>query len=229
MKIGRILFWFQNGSERSHKLSEKFFGLSTLLQRLINQIYDGKGIKFVNIDFCTEETYALFPAVTKYYVHYHTAQGGHLRYYGLIDFELFNSLSYIDQKRFLWEYAHNYLKESAIKIGNDGLLSACEIAYKKGIETDLNMDYKVLETQFDVKGQKYDASVVIHFFENEMSAEFILEASGFHVFSKEIDKTVNGVEFFLEMFASIKYENGSIIIDGARDVDYFPLRINIPR
>ncbi len=78
--IDRTLFWFKNGSEKLLDLDYRFFGLSTLLNRLLNENYTGKRIQFINIDFSSEATYNLFPNIPMNYIHYYGGGGGHLRF-----------------------------------------------------------------------------------------------------------------------------------------------------
>lgn len=63
MNIERTLFWFKDGDEVLKTLNEDFFGLGTLLNRLLNEKYEGKKIKFINLDFCTNRTYELHPSL----------------------------------------------------------------------------------------------------------------------------------------------------------------------
>jgi hypothetical protein len=47
MNIERTLFWFTDGDELLNNFNEDFFGLGTLLNRLLNEKYNGKKIKFI--------------------------------------------------------------------------------------------------------------------------------------------------------------------------------------
>src|SRR5438128_494733 len=51
MKIGRTLFWFKDGDEQALDLNERFFAYGTFLNRLLNEHYSGKKLKFININF----------------------------------------------------------------------------------------------------------------------------------------------------------------------------------
>jgi len=42
MNIGRTLFWFKDGNDRLNEFDDSFFALGTLLNRLLNQKYEGK-------------------------------------------------------------------------------------------------------------------------------------------------------------------------------------------
>jgi hypothetical protein len=74
MKIGRTLFWFEDGDESLSTIDHDFYGLSILLNRLLNEKYDGKSIQFINIYFSTEKTYELYPNLSKE-KHYYYGRG----------------------------------------------------------------------------------------------------------------------------------------------------------
>ena len=109
-KIERVAFWFQDKQGTIAQLSNKFFPLSLLLTRLLNEQYFGKSIKFVNIQFASEDKYIQFPIVPVGYVHYYPKDGGHLKYHGLIDFLIFDTLDGQNQMRLIWEKSFEYLK-----------------------------------------------------------------------------------------------------------------------
>lgn len=203
-------------------LNEDFFGLGTLLNRLLNDGYDGKKIKFINLDFASEKTYKLHPNLPKDDAYYY---GGHLRYYGVFNKEQFSSLSWTEQQKYVWGKAYQYLCKSAQSIKNKKLLEAAEYAYEKGIEINLNPDYRLVETNINVSGQQLKASVWVNFKEDGMYSKLTLEKEEEIVFEKDIDKTKKGVEFFLEMYKGIELDNGNIVIKGRKDVDYLPLKI----
>lgn len=226
MKIDRTLCWFKDGDEMLIALNEDFFGLGTLLNRLLNDRYDGKKIKFINLDFATDKTYELHPNLPKEDAYYY---GGHLRYYGVFNKEQFSSLSWTEQQKYVWDKACQYLCKSAQSIKNKKLLEAAEYAYEKGIEINLNPDYRMVETSINVSGQQLKASVWVNFKEDGMYSKLTLEKEEEIVFEKEIDRTKKGVEFFLEMYKGIELDNGNIVITGRKDVDYLPLKIPLEK
>lgn len=226
MNIDRTLFWFEDGNEMLTTINEDFFGLGTLLNRLLNDRYDGKKIKFINIYFSTERTYELNTHLTKDEPYYY---GGHLQYYGVLDKERFSSLSWTERQKYVWDKARQYLCKSAQSIKNKKLLEAAEYAYEKGIEINLNPDYRMVETDINVSGQQLKASVWVNFKEDGMYSKLTLEKEEEIVFEKDIDKTKKGVEFFLEMYKGIELDNGNIVIKGRKDVDYLPLKIPLDK
>jgi len=172
----------------------------------------------------TDLTYELYPVLTKDTPYYY---GGYLRYYGTFDREVFESLTFAEQSRYVWDKAHNYLNKAAIFLKNQKLAEAVEYAYQKGLEINLNPDYRLLETDVVLSGQKLKAAVWVNFKEDGMYSKFTLEKSGVVIFEKDIDRTKKGIEFFLEIYKAIELENNSIIIKGVKDVQYLPLKISL--
>lgn len=221
-KIDRTLFWFRDGKESLDRLSDQFFGLGTLLNRLLNEKYDGKKLKFINFHFNTKNTYELFSVTPKNTPFY---SGGNLKYNGVFDKDQFLKLSRSEQNKFVWEHAHQYFIESAQLMKNKDLADAADYAYQKGLETNLNQDFRVVDTDIILSGQNVRASVWIIFKEDGMYSKLTLEHEDKVIFEKDIDKTVHGVEFFLEIYRAIVLEGDNIVIKGAKDVDYLPLKI----
>lgn len=191
--IDRTLIWFEDENGRIQQLGDYYFGLSTMLSRLLNQFYTGEKIKFININLATEEKYLKFPAVPMNYTHYY---GGHLNYYGTFQPLKFNNLNKDEQDRYVWDKVYECLTMAANSVKNIKLLEAVEAAYKKGLELNLNPDYRVVEVDASFLGQQIKASVWINFKEDGMYSKLTLEKEGLVVYEKEIDKTKNGVEFF---------------------------------
>ncbi len=222
MNIDRTLFWFEEGNEMLTSLNEDFFGLSTLINRLLNEKYTGTKIKFINIYFSTDKTYEVNSHLTKDTPYYY---GGHLQYYGSLNKGEFDSMRWPERLKHIWEKAHQYLCKSAKSIKNRKLFEAAEYAYEKGIEINLNPDYRMVETNLNISGQHVKASVWVLFKDDGMYSKLTLERAGEVVFEREIDKTKKGVEFFLEMYKGIELDSENIVIKGRKDVDYLPLTI----
>ena len=193
MNIQRTLFWFADADEELISVNEDFFGIATLLNRLLNEMYDGKKIKFINLNFFTNETYELhyqLPKDTAYYF------GGHLIYYGVFDVSRFNVLSWNEKKNYIWEKACDYMKKSAEFTKNKKLSDAVEYAYLKGIENSLNPDYSLLDLIINIYNQQFNVSLWVNFREDAMYSKLIIENDRGIIFEKQIDKTHKGVEFF---------------------------------
>lgn len=222
MKITRTLLWFKDGEEVLLQLNERFFGLSTLLNRLLNENYDGKKIKFINIDFSTEKTYKIHPDLPQNDAYYY---GGHLRYYGVFDLEKFEELSDIEQNKLAWNKACDYLRLASKLTKNEKLFEACNYAHKKGMELGLNPDYRVIENDINIFGKKLRASVWINFNQEGMTSKFTLEENSNILFEKKIDKAKHGIEFFLEIYKKIEISGNEITIEGHKEIEYLPLKI----
>lgn len=224
MNIERTLFWFQDGDEPLVSINEDFFGIATLLNRLLNDKYDGRKLKFINLEFSTNKTYELHPVLPKDTPYYH---GGHLTYYGLFDVAKFNALSWDEKKDFVWKRACDYIKKSAEFTNNIKLFDAVEHAYLKGVANKLNPDYRLLGISIDVYNQQLNASLWINFREDGMYSTLVIENDAGIFFEKHIDKTHKGVEFFLEIYKALEFDGNNIIIKGRKDVDYLPLKVPI--
>jgi hypothetical protein len=220
--IERTLFFFKDGEEMLFSFNERFFALATLLNRLLNETYTGKKITFINLFFSTEETYNLYPQSPKYYTHNYK---GHISYNDVFDLNYFQKLNENDQATFIWERACEILRIISEAIKNEHLLAASNYAYNKGIETDLNPDYKMVEAAIKLFGRPYKAAIWVNFRKDGMYSTLTVESDGIIVFEKEIDKTKNGTKFFLEIYKSIEVEENTIVVKGRKDVEYLPLKV----
>ncbi|NSL88297.1 hypothetical protein ECE50_015765 [Chitinophaga sp. Mgbs1] len=225
MRIGRTLFWFKDGDEQLILLNEDFYALGVLMNRLLNQHYNGKKIKFINIDFATDRTYELYPVIPKDMPYYY---GGHLSYYGVFNKPEFDKLDRVEQGKFIWERAFQYLCKSAEHMKNPQLLEAAQYAFKKGIAINLNPDYRMVETSESISGQELIVAVWVNFRDDGVCSKLTIEKGEEVLFVKEIDKVKETIGYFLEIYKSIEVKDNSIIIKGDRDVDYLPLKIPFP-
>ncbi len=225
MNIDRTLFWFKDGNEMLISFNEDFFGVATLLNRFLNEKYDGKKIKFINLDFATENTYQLHPNLPKEEPYYF---GGHMRYYGLFNLDNFTALNWNDKKEYVWEKAYYYITESAKITKNIQLLDAAEYAYSKGLEINLNPDFRLLEIAINSGAEQLNVSLWIIFKADGMYSQLTVEREGKVLFEKEIDKTKKGVEFFLEIYKAIEFDGKNVVIKGRKEIDYLPLTISLP-
>jgi hypothetical protein len=223
MSVYRTLIWFQDGSERVLDLSDKFFPYSVLLNRLLNKYYDGKKLKFLNIYFMTEVSFIMFPQRLRRYEYIMD----HIRTYGAFDKQEFTGLSFEEQKKFVWINACKQLEYAGLSHKNEELANAAKLALEDGLRMDLSPDYKLLEQHGIIEGQDAVASIWAKFPEDAMVANFSLEKDGKVLMDQQIDKTVHGIEFFLEMFKKIEFKNNVIVIKGHRDVKYLPLKITV--
>jgi hypothetical protein len=226
MIIERTLFWFKDNEKKLLELNDRFFPYGVLLNRLLNEKYKGKKIKFINIDFASRETYEKFPQLPLEDLYFY---GEHLRYYGVLDFNEFNLYPVGKQIEIVWEKARDYLVKCAEKMNNPKLNESINYAYAQGKKLNLNPDYKVIEKSAVLFDINLIASIWIYFKVDGMYSKFTLEKDNVIVFEKEIDKTKNGVEFFLEIYKDIQINGNNIIIKGHSDVDNLPFNIPIRR
>ncbi|SFF27032.1 hypothetical protein [Thermoflexibacter ruber] len=221
--IGRTLFWFKDGDEKLHKLADKYFGLGTLLNRLMNEVYIGKKIIFININFYSELSYKIYDGLLKHYTHF---GGQNLTHNAVLDFEMFYALTEEEKEHFLWKRGYEILQEAAIVIKNPYLAEASKYAYQKGLETNLNLDFRVLEVDIMLYDVPLKACVWIRFTKEEMYSQFTLEKNGIIIFEKHLMTTVHGVEFFLEMYKKIEVKDNIILLRGAKEAK-LPMKIPI--
>jgi hypothetical protein len=215
MKIERTLFWFEDGDESLTDLDNGYFGWGTMLNRLLNQVYDGKKIKFININFITDQTYEQVPAWTKNSPYYFR---DHLTYYGSFDRTEFNNLPKESRVKFVWEMGCKYLKEIATAMRNQPLYDAVDYAYNEGLRLNLNPDYRMIDSYLNIFGLEMRASIWVNFTDQLMISKLTLEKDDRVVFEKEIGKAKLGFEIFLEMYKGIEVSGDSITIKGRRDV-----------
>lgn len=77
-------------------------------------------------------------------------------------------------------------------------MEATEYAYQKGLEMDLNPDYRMVESEITIFNKNLKAAIWVNFKENGMFSKFTLEdASNNIIFERNISGTQKGVEFFL--------------------------------
>lgn len=214
----RVRFWFKDGSEILQNLNEKFSPLGHLMSRLLAENLESRKVKFINHQLKTEKTYALFPQSEKNYLHEY---GDEIWYNDCLDLTKFSSLSEDEQKLFLWEKIYVAISNTKTK----GLKEAIEKAYHSGLDANLACDYNVLETEFELSGDKYQAVLRICFEENSKSSSLLIYKSGAPIYCRKIDDSDLGNSFFLEMYNSIEVNSSEIIIKGDSDIEYLPLKI----
>ena len=224
--IERTLFYFKDGELVLNELNDRFFPYDNLLNRLLSEKYNGKKIKFINILFSTEETYRLFPKSQKFHVHFY---GGYLTYNALFDFESFRKKNERDQIIYIWNEAYESLKNCALSLKNDPLLEACEFAYKQGLDSKLNPNFKLLEIESKLYGDNVQMCLWIIFTRNEMMSKLTIEKESKIIFERDIDKTKLGVEFFLDMYKKIEHEDGRIVIKGHKEAEGLPYKILVSK
>lgn len=147
------MFWF-NYPEDMLKLNNKFSFEGNLLNRLLSEKYNGKKIKFLNIEFY-ESSEKLLKAYGKdYFLHYY---GGQFTYKKVIDFNHFLALNFQGQKTFIWKEGYDMLQFAGKELKNESLLISSEYAYHKGLEMGLNADYRMIDADVVLFEENYKA------------------------------------------------------------------------
>ena len=223
MKIQRTMFWFNDGDDQLLPLTNRFYEIGHLLNRLINEKYTSKRIRLINICFYSQKSYDLYPLIPRG----GRLSSGVLNFHALLDFANFNCISDDVQTRFIWDRTYEFLQISAKEMKNEDLLNSIEYGYHRGIELNLNPDYRMVEAEVVLYGSNVHVSVWANFRREAIHAVFTIEKNGQIIFTKEIDKGGVGVEYFLEIFKSIGVVGNSVIIKGSKDEDYLPLKIFI--
>ena len=225
MRIGRLLYWFKDGETNKKDLHEDFYGLAVLHTTLLNEVYNAKRIIFANIEFFSASSFDIYPKLVKGHYFY----GGHLTYNGLIDFELFYSLSEKEKTEFIWKKSFEFLSDSARQMKSKPLLEAAEYAYHKGKQIEFNTDFEATTASLDLFGVTVQASVIILFLKDRLSAKLVLKRESRVVFERTVRETKRGVGLFLEIFTRISSAGDMIIIDGTKGIEGFPIVISISK
>lgn len=224
MKIERVLFWFRKGGENLPSLFDRFFGLSHLLGRILNEEYKGKKIKYINLYFYTKESYELFPHLEINAVHSH---GGHINFYGLLKEEELSKLETTEQKFYIWKMACLALEKCAATLENKELEASIIIANKRGVQLGLNTDFKAITYEFEMFGLVFCASIEFKFQEEVVGSWLVLVHDNRTIYENQITQSSIGAEIFLEAYKSIKLDGETLIVSGKRDVVGPPLKFDV--
>lgn len=223
--IDRIVFAF-NDDAILPKMEERFIPFSQFLQRLLLETYQGKRMENIIVYFRTAKDYA-DGKIKKNSMHYHR---GHLTYHGEIDLDSFNRLSPKAQVRLIWDKACEYIVRAAEESNNLPLADSCRIAHAKGLEMDINPDFRTFAVPVELYGEALTACVWMRYNDAEMlvSAVFTLE-KGEQVLLEQHILTVDvKYEFLPGWFKKIEVKNGNmIIVKGHYDLDCLPMKIHI--
>ncbi len=224
--IDRALVWFKDGDENCQSVNYKYYPLSSLYTRLLQDVYHGKKIKFINIHFKSEKTYQLYPKSLRYHLHFYN---GHLSYNDVFDFEYFNALPEEQKKNYIWSKVHEIMSSASKKLGNSDLEEANEYAYAKGIERSLNADYRVLETSLTLYEQQLNGAIWYAFKEDGIHSFLVLNRQNKELYRKELGIGELGNQFFLVMYKRITSNQDSVTIEYVRLAETQPIRISIDR
>ena len=222
--IDRALVWFKDGDDDRQDLNYKYYPLSVLYTRLLQEVYRGKRIEFINVNFKSEKTYELYPKALRHNLHFY---GGHFNYNDVFDFDHFNAMSEEQKKIFIWSRVHEIMAAAAKKLGNTELEQANEYAYNTGMERSLNADYKILDTELTLFGQPVKAAIWYVFKEDGMYSYLVLTRDDKELFRKELAKGALGNPFFLVMYKRITAKEDTITIEYVNMAKTRPVKVPI--
>lgn len=225
MKIERVLFHFKIGNESLNETNLDFFEIGYLLTRLLNNYYVGKKkLKFVNIYFCTEETFELFPLAPKGGYHF---GGGDLTCYLLFDYELFKSCTDLEKIKYVWKAGCEIFREFALDKKNKELAEAIDLGYAQGFNINFNPDYQVVQDTINVFDRELDASIWIAFEKDAMYSKLVIEYKGTVIFRADLESASRGNEFFFVMYKGIVVKDDKIVIKAQREADPATLKFRL--
>lgn len=223
-KIDRFMVWFRTEQGDIKELNNFFWGISLLFERLLNEKYEGKKIKFININLGTSQLYEEKTVIKLNHTHYYN---GHLNYNGVFEKSKLESLSVEEQTAYVWNKIYEAMLECSKIINNEELKQAVIYAYTEGLKIDLNTDFKVIEIYFNFNEVIYSASVVFSFKEDGIYSKLSISNEGVVVHELNIDKTVLGNEYFLTIYKSINIQDNILILKGRSEIKYLPLKIDL--
>ena len=222
MKIGRTLFWFDDGNGRDQALTREFEGIATLLNRLLNSKYSGKRIEFINIYYKVEEIYKRFPFSRKDMPDFRR----NLYYYAVWNIVYFNSLTWEERQSYIWERSCQYIKKSAELVKNQKLLDAIEYAYEEGLRRNLDTSYCRFEITIEYNGSQLKVSLWIKYGQDDIYSTLTVESDE-DIYEMELLSWIDGYDLFSDMHRKLEFDGKNIIVKGYRDFDFFPIKISL--
>lgn len=208
------------------KASDDFFLLSFLMKRLLNEFYSGKKTNNILVNFSAEDRFHRYPTLIKFHTHYYD---GYYSFEDPIDLDFLQSLSFEKQKEYIWDRAHVAICEMAIKGKNALLLDACNCAFEKGKDLNLNTSYELIKQNVIMHGKHLKASVNVDLLIDKFIFKFILANDSAILYERLLYQSNGMGEVYMEMFKRIELENENVIIlKGLRDIGLFPMKIDLP-
>lgn len=224
MPIGVVRWSLKDEYGNMGFLNEQFYPLMLLQERLLSEAYTGKRIRELHINLFSEERYLQHPEVLRYHVNSHI---GKLSYNEVFDLDAFEKMPREDRPAFMWNKAFEVLKLLAKETDNHLLLEAVEYAWRKGLDTGLNPDYRLLEKEVELHGETCLAVIWMIFSAGWMTAVFKLERNGKVLLEKRVSSTILGIGYLLWAFESIEAAGDTIIIKGTKNMRELPMKISV--
>jgi hypothetical protein len=221
--IGRLLFWFKDGEESLYGYSKRFSPLAMLLNRLLNETYEGKKIKFLNLYFYTQKSFEVYKQTELNYTH---SCGGHIHHNALFSRREYEVLAFSEQKKLLWKRACEILQVIARDTGNSSLGISAGTAFKKGIEMGLKEDFVIRSANFQIHDHSVKVSILAHFVGERVFSVLSVQSDNEMVLEEEIDSTDSDNEFFYTIYKKIELDkDNNIVIKGHYSIDYLPMTV----
>ncbi|SFH01478.1 hypothetical protein SAMN05421739_10563 [Pontibacter chinhatensis] len=223
--IDRLLFWFYDGEEKLDENTKRFFPLAMLLNRLLNETYEGKKIKFLNLKFYTQASYEGNQQLELNYTH---SYGGHVHHNALFNRTELEALALPEQKKLLWKRACETLNLVAHDLRNASLSVSAGTAYDKGIEIGLNEDFVMRCANFQIHGHLVKVSILARFVGDRVFSILTVQSDNELILEDEIDRTDSDIEFFYTIYKKIELDkSNNIVIKGHYGVGYLPMTVPI--
>ncbi|OKL38996.1 hypothetical protein [Pontibacter flavimaris] len=221
--IGRLLIWFKDGEESLHEYSKQFGPLAMLLNRLLNETYEGKKIKFLNLYFYTQKSFEVYKQTELNYTH---SYGGHVHYNALFNRREFDVLALSEQKKLLWKISCEILQIIARDTRNSTLEISAATAYNKGIEMGLNEDFVMRSANFQIHDHSVKVSILARFVGERVLSVLSVQSDNKLILEEEIDSTDSDNEFFYTIYKKIELDkNNNIVIKGHYSINYLPMTV----
>ncbi len=224
MPINNVIWSFEDEYGEVVIRNEQLFPWMLLQERLMKEVYKGSRIRAIHLNFISEERYLQKPEVLRYHVNSHI---GKLSYNEVFDLDAFEKMPREGRPAFMWNKAFEVLKLLAKETDNPLLLEAAEYAWRKGLDTGLNPDYRLLEKEVELHGETCLAVIWMIFSADRMTAVFKLERNGKVLLEKSISSTILGVGYLLWAFESIEAARDTIIIKGSKNMGELPMKLPV--
>jgi len=222
-----MLFIFgKEDGERINDLEAFVFPLAVLVQNLIAEYYITNKLNEIIIRFYPENYYRNFPIVPQGQYQY---SKGYYSYYDTIDLDLLSSFDKRSKYLYLWRRACSIMKGGAGRI-DDELPTVIDNVLERGLELKLNSDFNLIEKIFYVNGIEYKVYLRIHFNEFTMNSSLCIEYNNNLALNMHLEEAANGAQFFLKMYKNILIDSANkyFVLTGSKEVDYLPLKVEIP-
>jgi hypothetical protein len=225
-KMIRTQFYFKDIYEIP-EYNKRFTALAYFFNRLISIEHDDDKLKLVNIEFSTKRTYETYTSELANHVE---RKFNFLNYYAIWDKDSFEKLNFEEQLIFIWEKAHQNLKEACLQIKNESLLKAIERVYHNGLLLNLNLNYYYMTTLIHFQQQEVKAGIFVKCKKDIIEYSFQIEKDETILWNIPLWEGNGAALIFLYAFKKIEVDSKNrIVIKGLNNVIdiKFPIRIEV--